>query len=56
MTPPPRRFGRLYVALAGVGLATLSAAMAHDRALVVTGLVVMGIVGAGAVYVARRRP
>jgi hypothetical protein len=44
------------ITLAGVTLATLSAWRAHDMPLVVFGLVVLAVVGLGAIYLAARRP
>jgi hypothetical protein len=48
--------GAVVAALLGVALATLSAWRHHDLPLVGVGVVVMAVVGAGAIYVARRRP
>jgi drug/metabolite transporter (DMT)-like permease len=56
MRRPQRKWGAVALALLGVVLATWNAARHHDRALVVAGLVVLGMVGAGAIYVSCRRP
>lgn len=55
MKGPQRGWGAVALALLGVVLATLNAARHHDGALVVAGLVVIGMLGAGAIHVTGRR-